>query len=112
MPLGVISRVSIFCFEILVIFEKKKKKNRKKKQTGNLGIGPLHRSLGNPHRGVALHHNVGYLTAARPRCQNGTPPPLPSGTLRSSLATPQRRHNSLRENFQIFVSKHLVFVHR
>ena len=55
-----------------MILEKNRKSEKKKKE--KLGIiGLLHRSIGNPRRGVDLRQGVGYLAAARPRCQNGTP---------------------------------------
>ena len=36
-------------------------------------IGLLRRSVGNPRRGIDLCQGVRYVTAVRPRCQNGTP---------------------------------------
>ena len=67
MLLGVIP---IFCFEFLRIFGEKSQKSKKE----NLGKhGPLRRSIGNPHSGVAYAAAWDALTVARPGCQNGTP---------------------------------------
>ena len=95
MPLGVIPMIY---FGILRIFGEKNTKEQKL-ESGN--FGPLSRSVGNPSCNVALRRSVGCLAVARPRFPKGHP----SGMLRC-------RHYSLRENFRIFVSEHLVFVHR
>ena len=58
------------CFDILRILEK----NRKKGKPKNIGKHrPLRRSEGHPHRGVAVRHSEGCLTAARPKDQKGPP---------------------------------------
>ena len=86
------------CFEFLRILEK----NRKKGIPENLGKHkPLRRSEGHPRRSVALRCSVGYLTSARLKGQKGPP----SAMLRLSLATPRRRHCSLKENFWILFRK-------
>ena len=54
-----------------MILEKNRKSEKKREKLGIIGL--LHRSIGNPRRSVDLCQGVGYLAAARPRCQNGTP---------------------------------------
>ena len=98
----------MICFEFLRILEKnRKKKKRKTRKSGQTWALML-------QCGLARHGEA-----------EGPKRP-PSGTLwhslaspRRSLATPQcssatwrRRHCSLRGNFRIFVSKHLVFVYQ
>ena len=59
----------MICFEIFGIFGKKIAKSQKK----NLGKNGLLRcSVRNPRRSIALRYSLGYLAAARPRCQIGT----------------------------------------
>ena len=105
MLLGVIPMI---CFEFLRILEKNRKKKKRKTRKFGQTRAPM------PQCGLPRHGEA-----------EGPKRP-PSGTLwrsltslRRSLATPQRssatwrrRHCSLRENFRIFVSEHLVFVYR
>ena len=60
----------MICFGILRVFGEKSQKSKNWK-SGHIGL--LHRNAGNPSRGVDLRQGVGCLSAARPRCQNGTP---------------------------------------
>ena len=78
-------------------------KNRKMEENWkNLGKNELlHVSEGNPCRGIDLRQGVGY-----PRHGEAKVPKWhPSGTSRSSKATPQRSYCSQRAKFWIFVPK-------
>ena len=56
--------IPMIYFRILRIFgEKSQKEENWKSRQNEL----LRRSVGNPHRGIDLHHSVGCLAAARPR---------------------------------------------
>ena len=74
----------------------------------NLGIiGLLRRSVGNLRRDVDLRQGKGYLAAARPRCQDGTPRVHHDvAFLRRGIATVHS------EQLLDFVYEHLAFVHR
>ena len=60
----------MFCFGILRIFGEKSQHSKNWKIWAYRVPTPQRRE---PHHGVDLRQGVGYLTAARTRCQNGTP---------------------------------------
>ena len=67
----------------------------------------LRRNVGNSHRDVDLRQGMGYLAAARSRCQNGTPRVRHDiAFLCCGVATVHS------EQFLDFIYEHLVFVHR
>ena len=92
----------MFCFGIL---EKNRKSAKFGKSRHYRAPMPQRR---NPRRGVDLLQGVGYPR----RGEAEVPKWHPSGTPRHSKATPQHSYCSQREMFWIFVSEHLVFVHR
>ena len=97
MLLGVIPR---FSFGFLGFLEGNRKKEEKNWKSGQ-EIGFLRHSVGNPRRGIALHHSMGCPRHG----EVGVPKWHPSGTLRHSVSTPQRsatprrRHCSQRAIF-------------
>ena len=71
----------MFCFRILRIFGGNRKKEENWKNPGIIGL--LHRSVGNPRRGVDLCQGVGYPH----RGEAEVPKWHPSSTPRCSKAT-------------------------
>ena len=65
-----LGEIPMICFGFLRILGEKSQNNNWKK-SGHIGL--LCRNVGNPRRGVDLCRNMGCLTTARSRGQNGTP---------------------------------------